>query len=172
VIPATVLPHGEYVVWRSQYIATREEARQYYLQRLAGQHPLECYGKKVVVAFESAATHLYSVELDDSVCDESSVVRRRLAPGKIEERRFDVGRAILMDEVLPAISRFTVAVPGTGLRGMENRMLHGQRLVTGQYLRVVLRPGPRNVWTCVTAYPVTERVWRSTLAAKRAKFPP
>ena len=77
-----------------------------------------------------------------------------------------------MDEVLRAIATFTVSVPGTGRQGSENPTLHGQRLASGEYMRVVLRPGPGTAWTCVSAYPVAARVWLEMCRAKRAKFPP
>jgi hypothetical protein len=51
-------------------------------------------------------------------------------------------------------------------------MLHGPRLVSGQYMRVVLRPGPGTAWTCVSAYPVDAEQWMAARRAKSARFPP
>jgi len=91
----------------------------------------------------------------------------------LEVRVFNVERASMMDLVLPAVSRFTVSIPGTATtRGREKRMLHGVRLPDGRYMRVVLRPGPGEAFTCVSAYPVSEAVWLDARRAKSARFPP
>ncbi|MEI8255416.1 MAG: hypothetical protein WCJ30_07045 [Deltaproteobacteria bacterium] len=153
----------------SQLITTVNEARAYYAERLAGAHKIQSAGRDVTIVFERGATHLYSVEVTALPV---VAVTRRLGVGRIEAREFSLERARLMDEVLRAVSLYTVSVPGTGGRGRENRMVHGRRLASGQYLRVVLRPGPGDAWTCVSAYPVTEATWMQARRAKSARFPP
>ena len=168
----------------STQIETLAEARAYYAEHLAGRRRVTCYGKSVEVVFEKDGTHLFSVGPPTNATDEEREVfinsipgghrvERRLAKGRLEVRRFDLHRAQLMGRILPAISCFTVSVPGTGRAGHEKRMLHGPRLDDGRYMRVVLRPGPGNgMFTCTSAYPVAERVWLEMGRAKRAKFPP
>jgi hypothetical protein len=150
-------------------IETLDEARAYYQATLVRAHPINCHGRPVTIVFEAAATHLYS----ESVADWRSIpaaerVDRKLGPGRIETRQFSLRRAWLMDQVLPAITLYTVSTPGT----RANRMLHGQRLASGEYMRVILNPGPGSAFTCVSAYPVAERVWREACLSKRARFPP
>lgn len=163
----------DYVKIRAEFIETLEEARTYYRARLVGTHKINCYGKPVTVVFERDAIHLFSVETPgDDPPPVEMIARRRVAPERFEERTFSLKRARLMDEVLRAVSLFTVSIPGTGAKGREKRMLHGPRLTSGEYLRVVLRPGPGEAFTCVSAYPINADGWRAARAAKRAKFPP
>jgi hypothetical protein len=158
---------------RSADLETREHARQFYDRYLRGAHHLLCHGRPVTIVFEPGATHAYSEEPDgpEPIPPEERVVRR-LPGGRTEERRFCLERARLLDQVLPAVCNYTVSVPGTGPAGRGNRMLHGPVLPSGGYLRVVLRPGPGDAWTCVTAYPVELRVYLDMRRAKSAKFPP
>ncbi|MBI4699843.1 MAG: hypothetical protein HY744_01530 [Deltaproteobacteria bacterium] len=153
----------------SEQIATLGDAQAYYRAKLVGAHKITCHGRAVTIIFEAHATHLFSVEADDAA---ALPEQDRVPNGRGGVRRFSVDRARLMDRVLPAVSSYTVSVPGTGPRGREKRMLHGARLSSGMYLRVVLRPGPGDAFTCASAYPVTEAVWRAMMAAKRARFPP
>jgi hypothetical protein len=164
---------SDYVVVRSAFIATRQETVDYYAARIAGVRLVRCYGRDVQILFEHDGTHLFS----ESVDDESSVPKderivRRVPGGRIEVRRFSLKRAQLLDDVTVAIAKYTVSIPGTGPQGREKRMLHGPCLPSGEYLRVVLRPGPRDMWTCVSAYPVSRDMWLAANRAKRAKFPP
>lgn len=162
-----------YVVLRSELIETLDEARAYYRERLVGAHTIGCHGRRVTIVFEPDATHLYSDDPGNVPVDLALQVARAIGRGRKEIRRFNLARAHLMDRVLPAITSYTVSVPGTSTaRGREKRMLHGPPLPDGQYMRVVLRPGPGEAFTCVSAYPVTVDVWRAAFRAKRAKFPP
>ena len=81
-----------------------------------------------------------------------------------------------MDMILPAIAEYTVSVPAAGGRaGAEKTLLYGRRLTLaggGRYMRVVLRPGPGDALTCVSAYPVDEVEWLNARRLKRARFPP
>ena len=163
----------DYVVIAADRIETLEEARDYYRERLAGAHAVTCYGRAVTIVFERDSTHLFSEDPKDwRVVPQSLRVDRFYGPGKVETRTFSLTRARLMDHVLRAICAFTVSIPGTGPRGGQNRMLHGPALSSGEYLRVVLRPGPGDAFTCVSAYPVSLAVWREAVRAKRARFPP
>jgi hypothetical protein len=72
----------------------------------------------------------------------------------------------------PPALLFTASVPGTGQGGHEKRMLHGPALPDGRYMRVVLRPGPGDAFTCISAYPVSRDAWLEIRRSKRAKFPP
>ena len=167
------MPILPYIRTRSQYIESREEAEDYYRERLARPHQIQCRGVDVTIAFERQATHLYSVAHEsDAPIDPLLLVRRQIAPYKFDDRVFSLERARLMDEVLRAITFFTVSTPGTGTRGRENRMLHGSALPDGRYMRVILRPGPGDAHTVVSAYPVTHDVWMQQRRAKKAKFPP
>src|ERR1035438_4459381 len=47
-----------------------------------------------------------------------------------------------------------------------------RRLPDGRYMLVVLRPGPGDAWTCVSAYPVLAYSWKNATRAKAARFPP
>jgi hypothetical protein len=75
-----------------------------------------------------------------------------------------------MDAVLPAISNFTVSIAGNGPG--ERRVLHGPELPSGHYIRVVLRKGPGDAWTCVSAFPVNRGKWLEAMMSARSKFPP
>lgn len=163
---------SSYIVIRSAFIKTPQEALDYYAARLAGARALSCHGRAVEVHFEADGTHMYSEGADAAAIVASERITRRVPGGRIELRRFALARALLLDDVIRAIEDFTVSIPGTGPSGVEKRMLHGPRLPSGEYLRVVLRPGPRAAFTCVSAYPVAERVWLEARRAKRAKFPP
>ena len=159
------------MVERAALIATAAEAREYYETKLARAHSITCHGNPVTVVFEKDATHFYSEDPKGSIGPED-IVTRTFPGGRCELRQFSLKRARLMDEVLRAVSGFTVSVPGTGRQGHENRMLHGSRLPSGEYMRVVLRKGPGTAWTCVSAYAVSHDLWLQMRRAKRAKFPP
>lgn len=173
-------------VTSSQDIANLDEARAYYAANLAGVRKVTCYGKPVAIVFESDATHVFSDDPTSGMRDMTPAqqravfdsiqldqrVERRLPGGRIEVRRFSLERARLMDHVLPAVSLFTVSVPGTSPRGRDNRTLHGQALPDTRHMRVALRPGPGDAFTCISAFPVSRDAWLATLRSKRAKFPP
>lgn len=167
----------------STKIKTLEEAEVFYAEHLAGRRRVTCYGSIVAVVFPPDGTHLFSEGAPKDATEEERAafvagipsgerVERKIVKGKVEVRRFDVLRARLMDRVLPAISLFTVSVPGTGRDGHEKRMLHGPALSDGTHMRVVLRPGPGDAFTCTSAYTVSERVWLEMRRARPAKFPP
>jgi len=157
----------------SALITTLAEAVAYYHANLALAHDITCRGRPVRIVFERDATHLYSVSVDDWTSIPAHLrVIRTIGRGKQETREFSLERAQLMDRVLPAISNFTFSIPGTGHKGQQNRMLHGPALPSGHHMRVVLRPGPGEAWTCVSAYRVTSDVWLACRRSKQAKFPP
>lgn len=154
-------------------ITSLDEAKLYYRERLGGSHKIHQYDEPLTVVFEHEGTHLYSREPDDDECvGADQWVLRTLSPKKVEKRVFDPVRAQMMDHVLPALSKFTVAVPGNGQRGREKVLIHGPRLSSGQYMRVVLRPGPGSAWTCVSAFPVSHADWQDMRKSRRAKWPP
>lgn len=164
---------ARFVVLRSELIATPEEAKEYYVERIAGVHTVNCHGKPVRIFFERSATHMLSEECPPSLSiPPSEQIVRRVKGGRVEVRRFSLDRARLMDRALEAVERYTVSTPGTGQSGHEKSMLHGPRLPDGRYLRVVLRPDGPGDFTCVSAYPVSEAVWLDARRAKSAKFPP
>jgi hypothetical protein len=161
------------VVLRSELISTREEALAYYASRVAGRRVLTCYGKPIAIVFEAEGTHFFSEEAKDGQAIEGADrIQRRVPGGRVEVRRFSIDRARLLDQIIPAIERFTVSIPGTGPGGREKRMLQGPAMKDGRYVRVVLRPGPGDAYTAVTAYPITIEKWRECVRARRAKFPP
>jgi hypothetical protein len=161
-----------YVVIRSEFIATPEEARDYYRARLAGPRTVTSDGRPVTIVFEQDATHLYSSEIKNPGAP-GPLVTRRIAPGKVDVREFNIARAQLMDQVLPAIEKYTVSVPAAGGgSGAGKTLVYGRLIVGVGYMRVVLRPGPGSALSCVSAYPVSEADWMQARRLKRAKFPP
>ena len=158
--------HVTEIVGGSEFIETLEQARAYYRAKLAGSHAIQVHGRDVTVVFEKDMTHAYSEESGNG-----ELVTRYLGGGRRDVRHFSRERAQLLDHVLRAISLFVFSVPGTGRAGNAMRMLHGPALPGGQHLRVVLRPGPGDAWTCVSAYPVTSTVFFETKRARSAKFP-
>lgn len=163
---------GDYVVWRADIITTAEEARRYYQERLAGLHRVMCRGREINLFFERGATHVFSVDFSEMPAPEIVVVRRRLSQVVTEERAFSLDRARLMDRIVPAVCNFTFSLPGTSATTQHHRLLHGPQLPDGRYLRVVLRPGSRDMWNCVTAYPIESAKWMVLRGARTAKFPP
>lgn len=155
-------------VERSEFISSLAEARAFYSEKLARSHEITRYDRRVVIVFEREATHLFSTEPKTSPIPEEELVLRRLGGERVEVRQFSLERARLMDHVLPALSNFTVST--SAQRG--NRLVYGPRLPDGRYLRVALRPGPLDAWTCVSAYPVSEYLWRDARRSKAARFPP
>lgn len=170
-----------YVVCRSALIETLDEARDYYAERIAGARSLTVSRSsgpiRVTIVFERDATHLYSESISpgESIPPDD-LVTRSIPAGRgktrVEQRRFSLVRAVLLDEVLRAISRFTVAVPEAGGRvGHQKSVVYGPALPSGERMRVVLRPGPGDARTCVSAYPVTAREFAAACRLKRARFP-
>lgn len=157
-------------VERSDLITTLQEARDYYRANLVGVRKVTCHDKRVKITFPYEMVHLYSEAPDRPIRPGDDVVSQPTCLGRFETRLFSVERARLMDAVLPAISNFTVSIAGNG-QG-ERRVLHGQMLATGDYMRVVLRKGPGDAWTCVSAFPVPSGKWLEAMRSARAKFPP
>lgn len=157
----------------SALITTLEEAREYYAEHIAGARTLTVGKERTTIVFERDATHLYSEGGRPE--DPALLVARRIPKGKsveIEERTFSLARARLLDDVLRAISLFTVSVPdGGGRPGFQKTIVYGPPLPTSEYLRVVLRPGPGDSRTCVSAYPVDAAAHAAARRLKRARFP-
>lgn len=163
---------GEYVVWKSKLIVTEREARQYYQQRLGGLRIVRCAGRDVTLFFDGAANHVYTIGLPDPAPPGAKILRHRIGPGVYDERIFSLDRALLIDQIIPAVKYFTFSLPGTGAGRNGSRLLHGPRLADGRYLRVVLAPGPRgHSWMCKSAYPIAAALWMTLRKAKTAKFP-
>lgn len=159
----------------SEGISSQEEARQFYLEHLAGSRSITCHGTNVTVVFEEDATHVFSREPTDdewAMLGGLDLVRRPLPKGRFDDRIFDLDRARHMGHILPAISHYTVSLPDKGRNPDYKRQLHGPKLPDGRYMRVVLRRGPGAAWTCVTAFPIPARVWLAATNSKAAKFPP
>ena len=97
-------------VEHAELITTVAEAAAYYAERLAGSHKIQSAGRDVTIVFDRGATHLYSLE---ATATPVVPVTRRLGGGRVEAREFSLERARLMDEVLRAVSLYTVSVPGT-----------------------------------------------------------
>jgi hypothetical protein len=162
---------GAYVVICSRFIATPEEARDYYRAKLVGARTITSGGLPVTIVFEHDATHLYSKEIKDPASTLPRITRQ-IGPGKVDVREFCVARAGLMDNILPAVEHYTVSVPAGGRAGMEKSLLYGPAIQGVGYMRVVVRPGPGTAFTCVSAYTVDGAEWMSARRMKRAKFPP
>lgn len=161
----------DYVVIRSDLILDSREARRYYEERLAGLHVVSCHGRDVTLFFEHAMNHVYTTEpLAGTI--QVNIIRRRIRPGVFDERVLSLDRARLMDRIIPAVCYYSFSLPGTGTDNRENRLVHGQRLPDGRYLRVVLSPGPRDMWFCKSAYPIESREWLRLRGARTVKFPP
>lgn len=164
------------IVICSAFIATRDEARDYYEAKLARAHALVVRGVSVAVVFERGATHLYSVEVDDPTSiPASDRCVRNLGRGSQEVRRFSLERAVLIDEVLRAVTLYTVAQNAGGAKGREKFLLYGPALENGDHMRIVLRPGPGEAFTCVSAYPVDRATWVAAKGARTGRpvpFPP
>lgn len=158
------------VVASSNLIRCLAEARDYYRANLAGVRRVTCYGSRIEVVFPVDVIHVYSES--GQAIEGVEIVTQQIGIGKFEVRNFSLKRARLMDAVLPAISLFTVSILGQGAAGRRNKVLHGPRLPSNEYMRVVLRPGPKRAWTCVSAFPVNHTTYKQAWNSKRAKFPP
>lgn len=117
---------------------------------------------------KSKVAHYPEASKVDPLQAGSVVVSQQVGPGQFEVRLFSLKRARLLDSILPAISLFTVST--VGQRG--HKLLHGPRLPNGEYMRVVLRKGPKTAWTCVSAYSVNHRDYMKAYNSRRARFPP
>jgi hypothetical protein len=163
----------------SAEIETPAQALEFYAVNLAGARKITCRGEAITVVFERDATHVYTEGVDDtSKIDPALIIRRDVPAGRgrmrPDIRVFSPGRARLMNQILPAISLYAVSVPEAGGRpGHQKTVLYGPPLLGGgSRLRVVLRPGPGDAFTCVSAYPVSESAFLNACRLKRAKFPP
>lgn len=164
---------GDYVVLKSAFIDTVEEAQAYYRQYLAASvKPVMCYGHEVRIRFERENTHPYSEDLTPENAHEPQV-QRKLGPGRFEVRAFSLERARLLDDILPAIAQHTGVIFERSPQERKRR-LHGRRLPDNQYLRVILRPEGESDfdWICVTAFPVPHRKWMEDQRSPKTKFPP
>jgi hypothetical protein len=102
--------------------------------------------QRVTVIFEADGTHVYSESFKPEAppFDPAELVERKIPIGggkfRVEQRRFSLQRARLLDEVLRALSLFTVSVPEAGGRaGNQKTVVYGPALPTGDRMRVVLR---------------------------------
>ena len=157
----------------SDLITTLEEARDYYRATLVGVRRVTCYGKKISVFFDFDATHMYSESVKNGqVPIGSVVVTQQVGVAESEVRIFNLKRAKHMDHVLPAISLFSLSIVGQGAKGRETKVLHGPRLASGEYMRVVLRPAREKTWGCKSAFPIARAAYMQAWNSRRAKFPP
>jgi len=165
---------SNYVVIRSEFIATRQEAVDYYAARIAGVRALNCRGQALTVVFPGDGAHLYSEGFkgDPTTLAPAEKVVRRVAGGRIEVRRFSLVRAVALDLLQRTVEHYGFAIAGDGNDGREKVMLHSHPLPSGGRLRVVLRPGPGSHWTFVSAYEVNRAAWLQLAQAKRLPFPP
>jgi hypothetical protein len=156
----------------SDLITTLEEAREYYRARLVGVRRVTCHGHKIAVFFEFDTIHCYSIGVKpDAIPIGAIIVSQQVDVALSEVRIFSLKRARLMDHILPAISLVTVSTEGKGAKNTRTRVLHGPRLASGEYMRVVLRKGPKDVWRCVSAFPVSRADYNAAWNSRRAKFP-
>lgn len=166
------------IVRDSDLIENLEQAQKLFAEDLAGKRKITCHKQPVTVVFERDATHFYSESTyDETLLGPTDRVVRQVPAGnriRTEIRAFSLYRARLMSYILPAISDFTVSVPDSGGRTNHAKsVLYGPTLPNGtDHMRVILRPGPGDAWTCVSAYPVSHEQWLSAMKLKRAKFPP
>jgi hypothetical protein len=156
----------------SDLITTVEEAREYYREKLVGVRKVTCYGKRVPIVFDFDTTHCYSYGIPPNVAPMGAVLTQQVGVALSEVRVFSLTRARSMDAILPAISLFSVSTEGKGAKNTTTRVLHGQRLPNGEYMRVVLRKGRGDTWRCVSAFPVSATDYRQARTSKHAKFPP
>jgi hypothetical protein len=157
----------------SASITTLEEARTYYRAKLVGAHKLSCHGRQVSVVFDYDVTHTYSESPRDGILLEGAKqVTQPIKGGKFEVRLFSLARARWMDHIIPALTHHTLCSLDVGRPGQQRNKLHGPCLPTGDYLRVILRPGPKTAWTCMTAFPVTQHEWETAAKDRQALFPP
>jgi hypothetical protein len=133
---------------------------------------VSCHGRNVSVFFEHSANHVYTDDYDASVHGTCEIIKRRIGPGRYDERAFALDRARLMDEIIRAVRYYTFSIPGTGQHNRQNRLLHGPRLQDGRHLRVALSPGPRESWYCKSAYPIDAAKWKLLRGSKTVRFPP
>lgn len=159
-------------VANAEVISTLDEAQDYYRTYLVRPHHLNCYGRKAVVVFEASMTHCYSEESRGGILLNGIPEVRQVLGGKTEVRLFCLYRARLMDQVIPAICHHSMSTISKGQKGRERRVLHGPVLSSGDYVRVVLRPGSRGSWICLTSFPVTAAEWRTARNEKHRPFPP
>jgi hypothetical protein len=156
----------------SELISSLTEAREYYRVKLARSHSITCGEATVTVVFEPDGTHLYSVEVEDfNAIPDDQVVTRNVGRGKREVRQFSLDRARLMDQVLPSVSNFIWCISSYGPPSRSPRLLHGPKMACGRYMRVVLSPGPRTAWTCLSAYPIDAGTFDQARRSKPARFP-
>ena len=156
----------------SDLIETCAQAREYYRLILAGSHSVTSKSKAVDIVFEGNNTHVFSVEVPDiNAIPEDELVTRDRGDGTRECRQFALVRARLMDSVLPAISSYDRCALGKGPPHRANREIYGPCMPCGRHMKVVLRPGPKTAWTCVTAFPVTVEDFRKASWHKPAQFP-
>jgi hypothetical protein len=162
----------DYVVIRSEYIADVREARRYYQERLAGRpHQVTCYGRPVVLFFDHGVNHAYTTDVSKGQPG-AAVITRDLRGGRRETRVFCLDRARLMDQIIPAVCAYSFTLAGKAPVERHNRLVHGPRLPDGRYLRVVLASGPRGMWYCKSAYPLTAAEWLYARSSVAIKFPP
>ena len=167
---------------RSSQITTPAEAVAYYRANLSGPRTVTVQRsgceQRLTVVFEADGTHVFSVAVKpgEPAPDPADLIERKIPMGggrhRVEQRRFSLERARLMDEVLRALSVFSVAVPEAGGRpGNQKTIVYGPALPSGERMRVVLRPGPGDARTCVSGYPVSGGVWLAACRLRRARFP-
>lgn len=68
-----------YVIVRSELINTAAEAKDYYAERIAGLHDVNCHGKTVRIFFEGSASHTCSLK-----------IRQQAWPFQVPTKSFDL----------------------------------------------------------------------------------
>jgi hypothetical protein len=159
------------IVATSASIADRADAVAYFYSKIAGVRNVRVGEAEVAIRIPRDGIHVFTESPGEAPLSASERVERTVRGGGTELRRFSLDRARLMDQIFIAIGRFTVSVGGTGVKGGENRLIHGPRLLDGRYLRVVLRPEGKLRYVVVSTYPVNEDVWRRSFLDRKARFP-
>lgn len=162
-------PLARYVVVRSELIETIQEARDYYAERLVGDHAVSVRGVDIVVRFNAEEIHLFSEEVRaGSNPDASQLVWRKGRTGEV--RFFARARARLLDGIIP-----TLAAPARVLAAKipGGCMVVGPAQPAGWRLAVVIAPcDSRGVFFVRTAFPMEPKAFADAVRGRPAKWPP
>lgn len=132
-------------------IKNAEETKQYYREKLVGDHEIQVGGAVLVIRFAREEIHAFTEDIQEGNTPPPEKLVQR--PKSSEVRVFSLTRARLLDSILPTLSNAAGAVAAKEPR---STLVFGPSDKEGKRIAVVIYP-VEHCFAVRTAYPLTPK---------------